>query len=58
MLNVTRYLLAKLSVADRKGVTAIEYGLIASLIALAIIAAVTLAGQKLANSFGNIANSL
>ena len=58
MLNIARYLAIKLSVNDRKGVTAIEYGLIASLIALAIIAAVTLAGQKLANNFGNIANSL
>ncbi len=58
MLNIARYLATKLSVNDSKGVTAIEYGLIASLIALAIIAAVTLAGQKLANNFGNIANSL
>lgn len=49
---------AKLPVADEKGVTAIEYGLIATLIALAIIGAVTLVGQKLANHLGNIANGL
>ena len=46
------------SINNEKGVTAIESGLIASLIALAIIAAVTLVGQKLANDFGNIANHL
>lgn len=43
---------------EEEGVTAIEYGLIASLIALAIIAAVTLTGGKLASTFGFITTSL
>lgn len=58
MRTLADYIAARLSIKSEKGVTAIEYGLIASLIALAIIAAVTLIGQKLANDFGNIANRL
>ena len=40
------------------GVTAIEYGLIASLIAVVIIAAVKLVGTTLQNVFSSIAASL
>ena len=40
---------------DESGVTAIEYGLIASLIAVAIITAVTLVGTDLSTLFTNIA---
>lgn len=43
---------------DEEGVTAIEYGLIASLIAVAIIAAVTLVGGGLQNTFNSVAGSL
>ncbi len=43
---------------DDEGPTAIEYGLIALLIAMAIVAAVTLVGQKLTTPFGNVANNL
>lgn len=51
--------LAKLFDANnKKGVTAIEYGLIASLIAVVIITAVTLVGTNLSTSFNTIANSL
>ncbi len=52
------YVAAKLSITSEKGVTAIEYGLIATLIAVAIIGAVTLVGQKLTNDFNTIANKL
>lgn len=45
-------------IKDEDGVTAIEYGLIASLIAVAIIAAVTLTGTKLSAMFTFITNSL
>jgi pilus assembly protein Flp/PilA len=45
-------------VKDESGATAIEYGLIASGIALAIIAAVTGTGTKLSGSFTNITASL
>jgi pilus assembly protein Flp/PilA len=43
---------------DRRGVTAIEYGLIAALIALAIITAVTLTGTNLKAVFNAIAGKL
>jgi pilus assembly protein Flp/PilA len=41
---------------DEAGVTAIEYGLIAAAIAVVIIAAVTLLGSGLGNTFGAISN--
>ena len=56
--NLARWIAAKLSIENEKGVTAIEYGLIASMIAIAIIGAVTLVGQKLTNDFNIIANKL
>jgi pilus assembly protein Flp/PilA len=40
------------------GATAIEYGLIASLIAVAIIAAVTAIGTNLSGVFTGVSNSL
>jgi pilus assembly protein Flp/PilA len=41
-----------------EGVTAIEYGLIAALIAVAIIAAVTLVGTKMVTEFTTIKTAL
>ncbi|OFX03765.1 MAG: hypothetical protein A3D94_00265 [Alphaproteobacteria bacterium RIFCSPHIGHO2_12_FULL_66_14] len=58
MKNIAHYLAVKLSITSQKGVTAIEYGLIASLIAIAIIGAVTLVGTNLSNLFTTIANAL
>lgn len=43
---------------DRSGATAIEYGLIAALVAVAIAAALPFLGGKLSNTFGNVANNL
>lgn len=43
---------------DEEGVTAIEYGLIASLIAVAIIAAVELVGTGLNNTFTAVSDKL
>lgn len=43
---------------DDRGATAIEYGLIAALIAVVIIAAITLLGTDIGNTFNNVANSL
>ena len=43
---------------DNSGVTAIEYGLIASLIAVVIIAAVTATGTSVSNTFNTVAGSL
>ncbi len=45
-------------VRNTRGATAIEYGLIASLIALVIIGAVTTIGTSLSNTFQNIASAL
>ena len=45
-------------VTDEQGVTAIEYGLIASLIAVVIIAVVGTVGTNLSNTFQTVANSL
>jgi pilus assembly protein Flp/PilA len=43
---------------DEAGVTAIEYGLIAALIAIVIIAAVTLVGTSLQNIFNTVGTTL
>ena len=43
---------------NEKGATAIEYGLIAALIAVAAITAMTAVGSKLSTTFNNVAGSL
>ncbi len=43
---------------DESGATAIEYGLIAALIAVGIIAAATVLGNSLADLFNRIGNTL
>ena len=43
---------------DDEGVTAIEYGLMAALIALVIIGAVTLLGKNLSKTFTSVANTV
>lgn len=43
---------------DESGVTAIEYGLIAALIAVVIIAAVSVVGTDLSGTFSSVAGSL
>ncbi len=43
---------------DEEGATAIEYGLIAALIAVAIISAVTLVGTKLQSTFALVSDNL
>ena len=43
---------------DTKGATAIEYGLIAALIAIAAITAMTGVGNKMKTSFNNISNNM
>ena len=49
--------LAKL-IHNSKGATAIEYGLIAALIAVAAIAALKSVGTKLGTTFNNVSNQL
>ena len=43
---------------DESGATAIEYGLIAALIAVVIISALTLLGTTLETKFNEVSNSL
>jgi pilus assembly protein Flp/PilA len=43
---------------DESGVTAIEYGLIAALIAVIIIGAVSAVGTNLSSTFSTVAGSL
>lgn len=45
-------------IREEDGVTAIEYGLIAALIAILIIAAVTVVGTQLKATFGTIGSKL
>lgn len=43
---------------DRRGVTALEYGVIAALILVVIIGAVTIVGNELNETFSSIGSSL
>jgi len=56
--RLLRRLPAALALESKDGVTAIEYGLIAALIAVAIIVAVTLVGTNLQLTFNMIAGHL
>jgi pilus assembly protein Flp/PilA len=44
--------------ADESGATAIEYGLIAALISVVIITAITVVGKNLSSTFTSVANNL
>ena len=48
----------KTLVGDQQGATAIEYGLIAALIAVAAITAMTNVGSTLSGTFGNVRTKL
>ena len=48
----------KTFIREESGATAIEYGLIASLIALVIIGAITVVGSKLTTTFNEVASNL
>jgi len=45
-------------IQNSKGATAIEYGLIAALIAVAAIGAMSTLGTKLKNTFSNVSNNM
>jgi len=47
-----------LFVADESGATAIEYALLAALIAIAIITAITVVGTQLQNTFNEVSSNL
>lgn len=56
MNNVFKF--AKRLVKDDEGATAIEYGLLAALISVVIIGAVTLLGQQLDTTFTNVTSEM
>jgi pilus assembly protein Flp/PilA len=61
MLDYTRTWLAVRGITlfnDKRAVTALEYGLIASLIAVAIIGVLTSLSGSLKNTFNSVSNSL
>jgi pilus assembly protein Flp/PilA len=45
-------------IRDDSGATAIEYGLIAGLIAVVVVTSITTLGGKLTNTFNNVSNKL
>ena len=52
------YAFFKQLIQDEAGVTAIEYGLIAALVAIAAIAAMTTLGTSLSSTFSYVASTL
>jgi len=69
-MNALRYLLSSIDdnflkgaivlrlINDRRGVTAIEYGLIAALIAVASVVVMGTVGTNLSSTFSTVANNL
>lgn len=58
VLEETQMTLITRMLKNESGATAIEYGLIAALIAVTIIAAASFVGNSLDNTFSNIASNL
>jgi len=58
MSRLFQSLAERCPIRSEEGVTAIEYGLIAGLIAVAIIAAVTIIGTHLSTIFTGVADHL
>ncbi len=56
MLKLPRWLSA--FAQSKAGVTSIEYGLLAALVAVAIVSAVALLGANLAGVFGTVADKV
>jgi pilus assembly protein Flp/PilA len=56
--HLARIVASMFTITNEKGVNAIEYGLIAALIAVGIITAVTLIGTTLSTTFNAIATQL
>ena len=58
LIELSRSAAVWLRVSSKRGVSAIEYGLLAALIALVIIAAITTLGTNLKTVFTNIGTSV
>ena len=55
---MTKYLTKFQMMRDERGATAVEYGLMVALIAIVIIAAVTLLGQNISGLFNSAATAI
>ena len=55
---VAAYLTARLTKKDDEGATAVEYGLLVTLIAIALIAGATIFGGKISDLFKTVGNKL
>lgn len=53
-----KYIQAKLWLTEDRGASAVEYGLLVGLIAIVIIAAVTLLGSRVSTTFSSAATAL
>jgi pilus assembly protein Flp/PilA len=58
MTDISKKIANAFGIQSEAGVTAIEYGLLAALVALAVIAAVTLVGTNLNNVFTRISTNV
>lgn len=58
MRNLARFIAKRFFIKSERGVTAVEYGLIASLIAIAIIGGLSLLGTNLNDVFTSVGNAL
>jgi pilus assembly protein Flp/PilA len=58
LIELSRSAAAWLNVKSTRGVSAIEYGLLAALIALVIIAGITTLGTKLNSLFTSVSTSI
>jgi pilus assembly protein Flp/PilA len=58
MRRLTTTIAKRLGIESERGVTAVEYGIMAALVAVAIITAVTLLGTNLAGLFNYIAGKV
>jgi pilus assembly protein Flp/PilA len=56
-MTIVSYLMLRLK-SDRRGVTALEYGLIAAVMGALIVTAVTTLGNNLSTAFGSIGGLL
>jgi pilus assembly protein Flp/PilA len=55
---MTKYITRFQATRDERGATAVEYGLMVALIAIVIIAAVTLLGQNISDLFNTAATTI
>jgi len=58
MMNLFTYLQSRLAATDERGAAAVEYALLVSLIAVAIVVAVGFLGDKLNTIFTDITGSI